>query len=302
MNIVCATDGNYLRHCVAMLDSLWQHNPDPDLQVYLIYDNVHPDQLALAAEFLSDLLPAISFLKASPQPFEAFPVNGHVSVAAYFRLLLPDLLPSTMRRVLFIDADTIITDSLRDLWNQSLQGKAVAAVPEHRLFCLHHDHEHGRYFNAGIMLIDLMKWRHADLIGNGLRFATETPERLRHSDQDVLNLVFDADWLPIHDRWNACPHLFGLTGGYDLSPESLTETEIAAIHKPAIVHFAGSGRDKPWNALCRHPLKDRYLEAMARTPWAETRLDDQPPSALQRIWQESLFRIKCLLRDFWRRA
>jgi lipopolysaccharide biosynthesis glycosyltransferase len=283
-----------------MLQSLWTHNPYPDLNVYLVYDSIDSEQLGEATSFLSELLPSISILKASAKPFEAFPVNGHVSVAAYFRLLLPDLLPSSMERVIFIDADTIITDSLDDLWNQSLQGNALAAVREHKLFCVHHNHQYGHYFNAGIMLIDLMKWRQTNLISKGHRFAIEIPEKLRHSDQDVLNLVFENNWLNLPDRWNACPHLFGLTGGYDLTPEALSTNELEAIQHPAIVHFAGSGRDKPWNAHCRHPLKDRYLEARSLTPWANEVLDEQPPSRLRQRYNETLFRMKCLARSLYR--
>jgi len=282
-----------------MLQSLWTHNPGPDLNVYLIYDNIDSEQLGIATAFLSDLLPSISILKASAKPFEAFPVNGHVSVAAYFRLLLPDLLPRGMERVIFIDADTIITDSLDDLWNQSLESKALAAVREHRLFCVHHNHQYGYYFNAGIMLIDLVKWRQANIISKGLAFATAIPEKLRHSDQDVLNLVFEDNWLNLPDRWNACPHLFGLTGGYDLTPEALSTSELEAIQQPAIVHFAGSGRDKPWNARCRHPLKTRYLEARSLTPWANEALDEQPTSRLLQRYNDAVFKIKCMVRSLY---
>ena len=132
MLIVCATDGNYLRHCVAMLQSLRKQNPRHDLSVYLIVDNADSQQLGAAVAYLHDLLPSFSLLQASAEPLMGFPVNGHVTIASYFRLLLPELLPSSSDRVLFIDADTIITSSLDELWQTPLHGKALAAVPEHR--------------------------------------------------------------------------------------------------------------------------------------------------------------------------
>ena len=295
MDVVCATDGNYLPHCVAMLQSLWSQHKDPNLRVYLIYDNASTEVITKALDHLHSTLPSISLIKASAEPLEGFPVNGHATVATYFRLLVPELLPMSVKRVIFIDSDTIITSSLTELWQLPLQGKALAAVPEHELACHDHGYQHGEYFNAGIMLIDLEKWRSSDIINLGRIFAREHPDRMRHWDQDVLNHVFYGDWLAIGDRWNACPHLFGLTHGYDDS-YSYSPSEKLAISDPAIVHFAGPGPVKPWNARCRHPLKQSYLEAKAETPWANQPLDDRPPPWIIDFYQKNLFRVKCKLR------
>ena len=295
MDVVCATDGNYLPHCVAMLQSLGTHQSDPDLRVYLIYDNTSTEVLTKAIAHLHSILPSISLIKASAGPLQGFPVNGHATVATYFRLLLPELLPMSVKRVIFIDSDTIVLDNLNELWQLPLEGKALAAVPEHPLACRHHGYIYGEYFNAGIMLVDLEKWRSSDMLNRGRIFAREHPDRMRHWDQDVLNNVFDGDWLAIGDRWNACPHLFGLTHGYDHT-YLLSQSEQLAISDPAIVHFAGPGPIKPWNARCQHPLKQKYLEAKAQTPWANQPLDDSPPPWIITAYQKNIFRFKCQLR------
>lgn len=77
----------------------------------------------------------------------------------FFRLLLPGLLPESVKRVQFIDSDTIISSDLSGLWNRPLQDKTLGAVPGHRLSCLDHGYVFGEYFNAGIMIIYLVKWR-----------------------------------------------------------------------------------------------------------------------------------------------
>jgi lipopolysaccharide biosynthesis glycosyltransferase len=56
MDIVCATDGNYLPHCVAMLQSLWEHNKRSDLRVYLITDNADQKDLGITLSHLHRLL------------------------------------------------------------------------------------------------------------------------------------------------------------------------------------------------------------------------------------------------------
>jgi lipopolysaccharide biosynthesis glycosyltransferase len=302
MNIVCATDGNYLPHCTAMLQSLMANADKNSTHVYLILDNVNPEVLAKAIEYLWHICPSFSILKADPMDVIGFPVNGHASVATYFRLLLPGLLPNKLNRVIFIDSDAIVTTNLSELWNTPLQGKALAAVPDHCLSCRDHGYVHGEYFNAGIMLIDLDRWRKTDIIGIGKSFANANPHRLRHWDQDVLNYVFKHDWLPLGERWNACPHLYGLLPEYTLDPDVLTASEKIAIQEPAIIHFAGPGPVKPWNAQCIHPLRHRYLNAKAQTPWATSQLDDLPPAKLKRLQQEIMFKVKTKLKDLFFQA
>lgn len=296
ITVVCAVDNNYLRHCAALLHSLYEQNRQHDLAVYVIHADLLPEERAKFVGFLGQFLPALSLLQADASVLEGFPVSGHVTVSTYFRLLLPVLLPAGLQRVLFIDSDAIVTDSLAELWQTPLEGKALAAVPEHRRSCADHGYVFGEYFNAGMMLVDLEVWRQAHLIERGRAFAQAHPDRLRHWDQDVLNHVFAGQWLAVGDRWNACPHLFGLTGGYDLSRDKLTPEECLAIDRPAIVHYAGPGTVKPWHYRCPHPWAASYRRHSATTPWAGVPLLETPPPWPKRLWQESVFRLKCQAR------
>jgi lipopolysaccharide biosynthesis glycosyltransferase len=297
MNIVCATDGNYLSHCTVMLQSLCLHvREKSDLRVFLILDNVSPQVFAKGIPHLYEILPSLSIIRADSGPLDHFPVSGHASIATYFRLLLPSLLPAELQRVIFIDADTVVTSDLEELWRLPLEGKALAAlkVP---FKDVDDDYQPGDYFNAGVMLIDLDRWRQADVLRRGGEFARANPQSLRYWDQDVLNHLFQADWLPFHDRWNACPHLFGLFPGFSLDPNHLTASEQEAIADPAIVHFAGGGwMVKPWNARCLHPLRHHYLHARSLTPWAADPLDDAPPPKWRQLLDQTVFRTKCQVR------
>jgi lipopolysaccharide biosynthesis glycosyltransferase len=279
-----------------MLQSLIANAEGNEIHVYLILDNVSTEVLARSIRYLWHICPSLNILRADPGDVVGFPVNGHATVATYFRLLLPGLLPNKLNKVIFIDSDTIVTTNLRELWTTPLQGKALAAVPDHWLSCRDHGYVHGEYFNAGIMLIDLERWRSTDILGKGRSFAKANPHRLRHWDQDVLNHVFKDDWLPIGERWNACPHLYGLLPEFNLDPAQLTATEKLAISNPAIIHFAGPGPVKPWNARCIHPLKDHYLQSKSKTPWADQPLDDLPPARLVRLRKALIFKAKSKLK------
>lgn len=293
INIVCALDRGYLRHCAAMLHSLSEENQGERLNVYVVHDTLDPEEKARFIRYTSTFLSSISLLQADSSRLHDFPVSGHGSLAAYFRLLLPDLLPAGLSRFLFIDSDAVVVDSVRSLWDTSLQGYPLAAVREHQLSCQDHGYVFGEYFNSGMMLVDLERWRQMDLLEKGRAFARTHPHRLRHWDQDVLNHLFAGQWLAMSERWNACPHLFGLNPFYDMSREKLTADQIDAIDHPAIVHFAGPGPVKPWHYRCEHPWRDTYRRHIADTPWAQVPLDDQPPPWPIRAWKEGIFRLKC---------
>jgi lipopolysaccharide biosynthesis glycosyltransferase len=263
---------------------------------FLIIDNVSDKVFGEIAPYLYSIVPSLSILRADAKLVDDYPVDGHATVAAYFRLLMPGLLPAECNRILFLDSDAVVTDGLEEFWNLPLEGKSLAAVAEHWLCCDDHGYQRGSYFNTGVMLVDLERWREVDVLKRGAAFAKAHPERLRHWDQNVLNNVFQDDWLPLGERWNACPHLFGLMTGFSLSPEDLTTSEKKAIAHPAIVHFAGAGPVKPWNATCQHPLRHHYLEARAKTPWAAQPLNDAPPPLLQRYWDKAFFKAKCAVR------
>jgi lipopolysaccharide biosynthesis glycosyltransferase len=60
-------------------------------------------------------------------------VFGHISIATYFRLLLPSILPPLLERVLFIDSDIVINSSLEEFRTTPIDGYAMAAATDRNL-------------------------------------------------------------------------------------------------------------------------------------------------------------------------
>lgn len=79
----------------------------------------------------------------------------------YYRLLSPLILPKELDRVLYLDPDILIINSLRPLWELNLDMKVFAAASHTGLTEIANDINHVRlnteheYFNSGVMLIDL---------------------------------------------------------------------------------------------------------------------------------------------------
>lgn len=265
-----------------MLRSLRNNNPDADLRVYIVHQELDPASRATLVGHLSSFLPSVSFLQVEPDLLSGFPVFGHISIATYFRLLLPSVLPPILDRVLFMDCDVVVNGSLHELWTTPLGDHPLAAASDRNLPMQRQRlnmASDAPYFNAGIMLINLDLWRQEDVLKRGLAYAEKNSEKLNNWDQDVLNHLFEKRAVIVHQRWNAQSHLWGLDPTWLAEQGGLNPEEQEAHDDPAIIHFAGGGFAKPWSYRCPHPWKDRYRAVLATTPWADVSLDDLPEPA-----------------------
>src|SRR5690606_26921637 len=60
-----------------------------------------------------------------------------------------------------------------------------------------------KYFNAGVLLINLRKWREIGISKRLLCVARNKNMDFELHDQDVLNIVLEKDWKEIDERYNA---------------------------------------------------------------------------------------------------
>ena len=125
------------------------------------------------------------------------------------------LLPEDLDRVLQLDVDTIVEDSLDELWEMDLTGKYFAAVPEY----LGTFKPYGpTYYNCGVMMLNLDEIRKTHIDDTLIEFLQT--EQVPYIDQDAWN-KFGADRAAVlPTRFNEC-----------------FATEYSG--NPAIIHFAG---------------------------------------------------------------
>jgi lipopolysaccharide biosynthesis glycosyltransferase len=195
---------------------------------------------------------------------------------AWARFLLPDLLPD-VERILYLDADTLVVNPIRELWETPLGGLPLAAVPNvvERDMWRHVERlglDPRAVLNTGVLLMDLARMR-ADRSHEAVTSAaTELGDRLVWPDQDACNIALEGRWLALHPRWNAQNSLWiwsDLACGV-FGPDVVEEATTA----PAILHFEGPSLSKPWHALCRHPWRDEYWRQLRLTPFPDVPRED----------------------------
>jgi lipopolysaccharide biosynthesis glycosyltransferase len=225
-------------------------------------DHVRVNVVTEASAPARDLLRAIAaqsgaelrLIEETPETrrgFDATSDYGTASTATYRRIFLPELLPD-LDRVLYLDADTLVRHDLRPLWETDLAGAPLAAVADpwmETVEAMRAEFPHG-YFNAGVQLLDLARWRREDLTARCVEeiercaaLAAASGGNALHyrNEQTPLNAVVKGRWRKLSPTWNCTPLLTT-----DLAAAiGVPAPECAAIlADPAIVHFLGA--HKPW--------------------------------------------------------
>lgn len=201
-------------------------------------------------------------------------MDPRFSPAIFYRLLIPEVLPETVDRILYLDSDLIFERSLRPLWEKSFQGTALQAVPERIVSCPKAgiaDWERlgldpgTPFFNSGLMLMNLNVWREEDIHGQTIRYLRNPENDFCYAgDQEALNAVLAGRWRPLDQRWNAIDQVFDP----DLRQhhEEMLGTRLeSAKREPFVVHFTSD--EKPWQPGCTHPVRHRFYHYLRESGW-----------------------------------
>ncbi|MGA3281279.1 MAG: glycosyltransferase family 8 protein [Smithella sp.] len=255
MNIVFATDRGYLQHLAVALASLLENNSG--MNIYVINNDISSmDWKRLEKLFIgkdSNLIDA----KIDDRQIENLITHSYFTKATYYRLFIPDVVKGD--RALYLDVDIIINGCIDDLYNTELSNTFLAAVDDLYIkdfYYLEMEHS-AKYFNSGVMLINLEYWRAYNVKEKVIEFIRRKPEVISFMDQDGLNSVINGNWLELHSQYNM--H----TGFFKESGVNLQIKE--AIDNPVIIHYTGSS--KPWHFRNDHPYKHLYWKYLRKTPY-----------------------------------
>jgi lipopolysaccharide biosynthesis glycosyltransferase len=278
MEVLCACDDRYLPHMATMLRSLLRHNAAP--RIHLFHHKIDLRALAKLKSLAARYGGTMKCYDMASKDFKDFRVDGHASIANYYRLLAPQLLPMDVDRVVYLDSDIIVRRSLTDLWSVDLTDYALAAV-EDRIKSLAIDlglPVGAKYFNSGVLLINLTYWRKYKVDERAIAFIKDNPLKVQYWDQDALNATLVHCWKELPEVWN-------------WNEQYICQTQYPLLSDPAIVHFCGVPELKPWHWNCQHPFRHEYRQHRRKTPWRRYRLEGRP----------SLFRrVSIPLRGFAR--
>src|SRR3546814_353430 len=171
---------------------------------------------------------------------------------------------TTLFRSLYLDCDIVVRNDIAALWNLSLGDKVLGAA--RNLFFVRHDDldlpAGADYFNAGVLLMNLRRWREADGTARLIRFIEAHHDHLWAHDQDALNAVFCGEFLELAPRWNfQTSMLWSEPDGLGLSYWEFRRL----LADPAIVHYTSPS--KPWH-FSRSEEHTSELQSLMRISYA----------------------------------
>jgi lipopolysaccharide biosynthesis glycosyltransferase len=181
------------------------------------------------------------------------------------------VLDKSVQRIIYLDSDLVVLGDLTELAAIELGGRTIGAVKDFLIkrcgnaapaFRFDLGLASQPYFNAGVMLVDLEKWRRERIRERTLEFLRLNHSSIRWWDQDALNFMIAGDWLELDPRWNRQSAYWWLKGENAITGQD-------GLLNPHIVHF--TGKDKPWRNY-RHPDKRVYEHYLCLAGYADHRL------------------------------
>ncbi|MCU6733089.1 glycosyltransferase family 8 protein [Diplocloster agilis] len=199
----------------------------------------------------------------------------------YNRLFLTEYISCDIDRVLYLDCDTIVEGPLDDLWNTDLTGYYLAGVDD----CLSRKYRRivgvpteGTYCNAGMLLINLQKWREDNVKQAFIDQLYLNNGYFVFNEQSLINSLFAGKIkiLPQKYNVNSLVYVFDYKELMKLRrPQhfSYCEQEYKdAKFNPVITHYTGLFyvERRPWIELSDHPHRDAFFKYKALSPWKNT--------------------------------
>lgn len=280
-NIAYATDNNYVQYMMVSMASVMENNMDAEaICFYVLNNRIEQENIKLIEELVKKYNRSVDFIPTDDL-ISKLELNmlWEISVSTYLRLFLGSVIP--VEKVLYLDCDTVIVDSILDFWNTDISNEAIAGVRD-----VGYDKskinvgllEKDEYINAGIILINLEYWRKNAIEEKFLDFLDDYKGQVYHHDQGILNGVLHDHIKIIHPRYNLLTayvnmkqksfvKLFNIQG-----PMYQQEEIDRAIEKPICIHFTPFFTNRPWEKGCKHKLKSYYFKYRDITPWKSCEL------------------------------
>ena len=299
MNIVCSTDDNYVPLCGIMLTSLFENNKGHYISVYILTEGISSQHRSLLKNITQrrDYNGEIHLCIVKDNRFNYCPIHSgdHVSVASYYRFLIPELLPQNIDKALYLDCDIIVNGSLSDLYGTDMSNVCIAACAEHtgdsytlrvseeNINRLGYPKQWG-YFNSGVMLLNLTYWRQKKVTDDLFAYVMRNHDKCLFHDQDTLNAVLGNKKKFIPYKYNFMTVLFTDGNEKRINPVILQE-------RPIIIHYCTAV--KPWEwYLVDYPFKKQWEHYRKMSLWKKWRGNKPWPERLKRVLIALLYKMK----------
>ncbi len=297
LHVVYASDDKFAEILGVSLTSLYENNKGMEqVHVYVLDSKISEENKKKLS------LVSITYNRSGIQWIPAKDVSEalHIDVAVdrgslsqYNRLFVASALPTDLERVLYLDCDIVINQSLDELWNLDMHDKTIAALKDafSKRYRANIDLKPTDImFNSGVMLIDLKRWKEQKIEKKLLKFIVSKNGKIQQGDQGALNSVLSHDTCCFEPRFNSVTIYYDFSYKemmvYRKPPEFYTEAQVKeATEDPVIIHFTTSFLSRrPWIEGCQHRYVGEWMKYKDMSPWKDEELwDYKKPTGVKGI-------------------
>lgn len=265
MDVVYACNEFYIDQTAVSMVSLISHNKD--VRLHLVSDNISNDKLKKLKKTLYNYDYELNVVEADELLRDiCLSQQGRHPRTIYAKLFLANIINSD--RLLYMDSDVIITDSLEDIFQRNMENELAAGVMMPYSASIKNKVGLDRsdpFICDGIVLLNLKSWR-AQKISEKCReylsVCKGTPYML---SEGVLNYVCKGFMGILSPRYNLMPSMIYYTRQQiiKLFEPNLYYDQLElrnAEEQPAAIHFMNELYNRPWYEPCDHPFRETYRE------------------------------------------
>ena len=204
INICLAFDNNYAKYAGVVIASVLANAAETDcLHFYLLDGGVSTEnrEKILKLKELRDC--EIDFIEIDESLFEDYKkvkTHAYITLATYYRLKITSLLPD-VDRIIYMDCDVVVNNSLKELFESNLEESSFAGVNDLNLRMVR---KNPGYVNAGMLVMDLKNIRKYGIEEKFLEYTKTNVDKISCGDQEIINEVCKGDIVLLDEILSYC--------------------------------------------------------------------------------------------------
>lgn len=278
MTVVYTCDDNFVWIMGISMISLFENNKDmKDLDVYLLGDHVSEENKNVLSGIAKGYGRTCSFIDVPDLNIPKSLTSNRWPKSAFTRMFSGELMPTDIHKILYLDCDIIVKDSIAKLDNFDTQDYAVSAVKD----CVSKQYKkkigickEDSYVNAGVLLMDLDRMRQLDIRQMMSHFVDTHQGLISYADQDVLNGMFKGKFGILPPEYDVmtqmCAYTYKQILQYRRPSSYYSKKEVEyAQQNPIIIHYTTCMLNiRPWCKESKHPWASEFEKYQSISPWS----------------------------------
>lgn len=286
-NVLFASDDNFVPYLGVSIYSLLKNNHEDfdKINIYILDKGITDESKQKLYKINNDYFNSelIFINDKGINKILGSKVHANRALSSFSRLFAASFLDDSIDKILYLDSDALILGSFKDLWDVDIEDYALAGVkdvgPDYVKTAVGLSKD-ATYINAGVLLINLKKWREDNIEDAFIDFLKDYDMEVYNNDQGILNGTLSDEILLVDPKFNLMSPFLeksykdvikwnGLKNYY-------TENIINdALKSPVFLHFVHFINGRPWFNNTNHPCKNLYKKYANETPFFdEVYVDD----------------------------